>query len=172
MIRRPPRSTLFPYTTLFRSMAFAQRPAPSAQCSVHEFFHDTWAEASQSGHGLKEIPRGAIRLSSLKWELPILAATGVLIAKADLPADNRIQSQSLQQTASLWSNAGLGFEIGSGALTYGIGCGKHRSYLRHTGFRALAAMGVAGAAEFSSPIAVLLPRVPPPPPPTTPTARP
>jgi hypothetical protein len=129
------------------SMAFAQRPAPSAQCSVHEFLHDTWAEASQSGHGLKEIPRGAIRLSSLKWELPILAATGVLIAKADLPADNRIQSQSLQQTASLWSNVGLGFEIGSGALTYGIGCGKHRSYLRDTGFRALAAMGVAGTED-------------------------
>src|SRR3712207_8766397 len=25
MIRRPPRSTLFPYTTLFRSLGFAQR---------------------------------------------------------------------------------------------------------------------------------------------------
>src|SRR2546430_11722158 len=28
MIRRPPRSTLFPYTTLFRSLALAQVPAP------------------------------------------------------------------------------------------------------------------------------------------------
>src|SRR3712207_8843087 len=27
MIRRPPRSTLFPYTTLFRSMAQAEAPA-------------------------------------------------------------------------------------------------------------------------------------------------
>src|SRR5258708_40281559 len=26
MIRRPPRSTLFPYTTLFRSVRFGQRP--------------------------------------------------------------------------------------------------------------------------------------------------
>src|SRR2546427_10198083 len=26
MIRRPPRSTLFPYTTLFRSMAYARLP--------------------------------------------------------------------------------------------------------------------------------------------------
>src|SRR3989442_3074995 len=41
MIRRPPRSTLFPYTTLFRSMpAFApplevrspQAPAPGSRC--------------------------------------------------------------------------------------------------------------------------------------------
>src|SRR5260370_21893501 len=29
MIRRPPRSTLFPYTTLFRSPALASRPADS-----------------------------------------------------------------------------------------------------------------------------------------------
>src|SRR2546426_2019565 len=28
MIRRPPRSTLFPYTTLFRSVIVAHRPAP------------------------------------------------------------------------------------------------------------------------------------------------
>src|SRR5258708_15025584 len=28
MIRRPPRSTLFPYTTLFRSPAEPRRPAP------------------------------------------------------------------------------------------------------------------------------------------------
>src|SRR2546422_2094268 len=30
MIRRPPRSTLFPYTTLFRSRAIAPVPAPHA----------------------------------------------------------------------------------------------------------------------------------------------
>src|SRR2546427_6979110 len=30
MIRRPPRSTLFPYTTLFRSPAAAARAAPGA----------------------------------------------------------------------------------------------------------------------------------------------
>src|SRR3712207_8888623 len=29
MIRRPPRSTLFPYTTLFRSLAVAERAAQS-----------------------------------------------------------------------------------------------------------------------------------------------
>src|SRR2546429_985068 len=30
MIRRPPRSTLFPYTTLFRSQIFGGRPRPGA----------------------------------------------------------------------------------------------------------------------------------------------
>src|SRR5687767_15769918 len=29
MIRRPPRSTLFPYTTLFRSLAFLPREVPT-----------------------------------------------------------------------------------------------------------------------------------------------
>src|SRR2546430_8984669 len=30
MIRRPPRSTLFPYTTLFRSLERGPRPGPAA----------------------------------------------------------------------------------------------------------------------------------------------
>src|SRR2546427_6687839 len=29
MIRRPPRSTLFPYTTLFRSLSVRDRPSPN-----------------------------------------------------------------------------------------------------------------------------------------------
>src|SRR5256885_9851540 len=37
MIRRPPRSTLFPYTTLFRSRSYPARPA----CGFVPFFiHD------------------------------------------------------------------------------------------------------------------------------------
>ena len=118
-------------------------------CGVRGFFHDTWGETSQFGHGLKAVPRSAVRPSNLKWELPILAATGVLIAKVDRPADNRIQSKSLQQTAGQWSNVGLGLEIGSAALAYGIGCGKHQSYLRDTGFKALAAMGAAGTVDLA-----------------------
>src|SRR5438093_7307245 len=34
MIRRPPRSTLFPYTTLFRSNAARQLPAGRAACGA------------------------------------------------------------------------------------------------------------------------------------------
>src|SRR2546430_10282899 len=34
MIRRPPRSTLFPYTTLFRSAAVAAARAPGATAQV------------------------------------------------------------------------------------------------------------------------------------------
>src|SRR2546423_7421373 len=35
MIRRPPRSTLFPYTTLFRSRLFVQGSAPDCLADVH-----------------------------------------------------------------------------------------------------------------------------------------
>src|SRR3712207_7385038 len=41
MIRRPPRSTLFPYTTLFRSFGYADqtrhhKPGRGEQCKVHQ----------------------------------------------------------------------------------------------------------------------------------------
>jgi hypothetical protein len=118
-------------------------------CDVHEFSHDTWREVSHFGQGLRAVPRGVVRPGNLKWELPILAATGILLAKVDRPADNRIQSLSLQQTAGRWSNAGLGIEIGAGALAYVAGCHKHNSYLRDTGFKALAAMGAAGSVDLA-----------------------
>ncbi len=133
----------------FGPAAYAQEPSTGTVCSIRGFAHETWTEASQSGHGLKAVPRSAVRPSNLKWELPILAVTGVLIAKVDRPVDNRIQSLSLQQTAGRWSNIGLGIEIGSAALAYGIGCRKHHSYLRDTGFKALAAMGAAGTVDLA-----------------------
>ncbi len=129
--------------------AYAQEAVPDTGCGVRGFFRETWSETSQFGHGLKAVPRGAVRPSTLKWELPILAATGVMIARVDRPADNRIQSRSLQQIAGQWSNVGLGLELGSAALGYGLGCGKHHSYLRDTGFKALAAMGAAGTVDLA-----------------------
>src|SRR3989442_2625431 len=35
MIRRPPRSTLFPYTTLFRSLVFVGRVVAAVACMGH-----------------------------------------------------------------------------------------------------------------------------------------
>src|SRR2546421_2588969 len=36
MIRRPPRSTLFPYTTLFRSPQFERARAPKFRCLIDQ----------------------------------------------------------------------------------------------------------------------------------------
>src|SRR5687767_15570956 len=49
MIRRPPRSTLFPYTTLFRSRAFGERRAVQRN-------HDS-AERERSGGGPVDLVR-------------------------------------------------------------------------------------------------------------------
>src|SRR2546430_7156242 len=52
MIRRPPRSTLFPYTTLFRS-----RAARKLQLRACEGFHHKHAfRAKRASHLRKEIP--------------------------------------------------------------------------------------------------------------------
>src|SRR3712207_6883354 len=44
MIRRPPRSTLFPYTTLFRSVLF-QRPMSQNNRALHIIEKETGMEA-------------------------------------------------------------------------------------------------------------------------------
>src|SRR5215831_1388163 len=102
---QPPNSTV--------AVTASKSSADSSQhtgCNMRGFARETWAKASTLGRGLANAPRAAIRPSNLKWELPVLATTGILIAKVDRPAANRIQSKSLQQTANLWSNVGLGLE--------------------------------------------------------------
>src|SRR3712207_8903933 len=58
MIRRPPRSTLFPYTTLFRSPGrvaeeLGKRPSEAAQGTVERDLHqaEEGAESSADRHG-------------------------------------------------------------------------------------------------------------------------
>src|SRR5256885_4960451 len=55
MIRRPPRSTLFPYTTLFRSDLAA------ANLDAHLAQRDERAEADADAMHLEERPRGGPR---------------------------------------------------------------------------------------------------------------
>src|SRR2546422_3051989 len=64
MIRRPPRSTLFPYTTLFRS--HRQRSLENAlhlgEAAIHEQFRSRDVAADVGGeehHGLRDLVRRA-----------------------------------------------------------------------------------------------------------------
>src|SRR5688572_31820476 len=52
MIRRPPRSTLFPYTTLFRSMSSAPLPGPS---SISSWSRSCLAAANRSEEHTSEL---------------------------------------------------------------------------------------------------------------------
>jgi PAP2 superfamily len=126
---------------------FAQETSP-AKCGLTQLSQQTWDESSSFGRGVIAIPRNAIRPRNLKWEIPVAVVTAILITQVDRPADNRIQSVSMERTAGRWSNVGLGLELASGALTYGKGCRSGDHYLRDTGFKALAAMGAAGIADL------------------------
>src|SRR2546430_10941068 len=52
MIRRPPRSTLFPYTTLFRSIS-QSRNVPYAPGEPHGALHCRWHRERREGLGLR-----------------------------------------------------------------------------------------------------------------------
>src|SRR5258708_24196742 len=52
MIRRPPRSTLFPYTTLFRSRADSPRGKVSVKIASKFSLKDSWWPAKNSASSL------------------------------------------------------------------------------------------------------------------------
>src|SRR5688572_31212546 len=62
MIRRPPRSTLFPYTTLFRSACARRRERQVLH--AHEGGHHTLAAPGHACAGLSHADRKSTRLNS------------------------------------------------------------------------------------------------------------
>jgi membrane-associated phospholipid phosphatase len=138
---------LFLYA-LFASAGHAETRDTSV-CSLAASADELANHGKQFGIGLQHLPRAIIRPANLAWELPIGAATGVLIAKVDRPAANRIQSRDLINTASTWSNVGLGAEAGTSALMWGLGCHEHSSGLSRAGFATLSAMGAAGTVDLA-----------------------
>src|SRR3712207_8914769 len=56
MIRRPPRSTLFPYTTLFRSLTFVIIQLPPG-----DFLTTLTAQAAESGGSIDEAALESLR---------------------------------------------------------------------------------------------------------------
>src|SRR3989442_6047638 len=74
MIRRPPRSTLFPYTTLFRSELFARRSIATVifsdeksfsqrrKFSLHELFHRKKDRSEEHTSELQSRPHLVCRL--------------------------------------------------------------------------------------------------------------
>src|SRR3989442_7795689 len=62
MIRRPPRSTLFPYTTLFRSHTIAASAASTSW--IHEPAAVTHSRARRSGKVHASLDRKSTRLNS------------------------------------------------------------------------------------------------------------
>src|SRR5256885_10045826 len=55
MIRRPPRSTLFPYTTLFRSMPTSNGTAPRPSACAVSSRNSTWSGSRRSEEHTSEL---------------------------------------------------------------------------------------------------------------------
>src|SRR2546427_9241346 len=69
MIRRPPRSTLFPYTTLFRSLAQGGAAAREAAQAAAQGLATVAAEAQASDIWSREIARSAEEMRALVEEI-------------------------------------------------------------------------------------------------------
>jgi hypothetical protein len=138
-------TALFPFWSSQRSAA----QTAWTGCGPSQTTHQVLGHASQLLHGIEHAPRNAIRPANLKWELPIAAATGLLIAEADQPAANRIQSKSFQDMAGRWSDAGLVTEIVTAGGVWGAGCIEHKSTLRDNGLTVLTATGAGATLDLA-----------------------
>src|SRR5260221_10303584 len=79
MIRRPPRSTLFPYTTLFRSLGHAQRD-------------HRWIDHGTHLHGAVDALGNEVRLAVMQQPLDL---------------DGRMAARSEEHTSELQSHSDL-----------------------------------------------------------------
>src|SRR3989475_12498598 len=109
MIRRPPRSTLFPYTTLFRSVYLLIRSPKSASIELDTMngpisLYDVNGKLTARAHN------GPISLKNFSGEADIKAVNGP-ISVEDSSGDVRVHTEngpiSVSLTGKTWSGTGL-----------------------------------------------------------------
>src|SRR2546426_3934309 len=97
MIRRPPRSTLFPYTTLFRSVHLVR-----GECTGTELAGER--KAQRVGAPAREVPLVARRAERRAHRSGVeLAAVPVVVAHLD----RRCEARSEEHTSELQSPCNL-----------------------------------------------------------------
>src|SRR2546428_9292755 len=90
MIRRPPRSTLFPYTTLFRSTAAVQlRPTPVGKTTLFQWSAEAGKLALASWLVPPKVFGQGVPIGTAVWQAPVGSArseehTSVLQSRSDL----------------------------------------------------------------------------------------
>jgi hypothetical protein len=99
--------------------------------------------------GTREAPRNSLRSENLKWELPVIATTGVLFATADQPVLENPPSRDVSDASDAASNYILGAEIGAAFFTYAIGCATSNDDARDAGLQALLAMSAAVGSDLA-----------------------
>src|SRR2546427_9339558 len=98
MIRRPPRSTLFPYTTLFRSPPFT-RSSPTVSPRVFTLGRAT----SDAGRGLNPSSSSTARSEEHTSELQSQSnlVCRLLLEKKKKKKDNRSYTRSSRHTTAI-----------------------------------------------------------------------
>src|SRR5256885_8151396 len=101
MIRRPPRSTLFPYTTLFRSPALRSNPQKRGVCTrvytttpkkPNPALRDRKSTRLNSSHLV--ISYAVFCLKKKKTHFPTLTSTAIVLTK-QTPCPQSLQSSCL-----------------------------------------------------------------------------
>src|SRR3712207_8061805 len=112
MIRRPPRSTLFPYTTLFRStVVISAHPIPGNERGVSRTINNLMKKGADvhyspleavhvSGHGAQEEQKLVLALLKPKFLVPVPPARKSL---PDPPNSASAPSRSEEHTSELQS---------------------------------------------------------------------
>src|SRR2546428_11512893 len=96
MIRRPPRSTLFPYTTLFRSKTAALAEALGVRCEIHSFGY-TLAQAANL-----QVMGAVSNCKYFEYPMPMGGYGAGMVDEIELRPDG---------TVSVPSKPGLGVEV-------------------------------------------------------------
>src|SRR3989449_3099762 len=97
MIRRPPRSTLFPYTTLFRSLAAASAAIGVAAAAVSQLDLTRWVSYKLRGAGgaAGVLERSEEHTSELQSRLHLVCR--LLLEKKKKKKKHRIKVQERHQ---------------------------------------------------------------------------
>src|SRR2546430_13544405 len=94
MIRRPPRSTLFPYTTLFRSMLRCRDGSVGEREVQHEGAPLAWCTARQTNLASQQPDRKSTRLNSSHSQISYAVFCLKKKSKTNLFCSGRLLSSS------------------------------------------------------------------------------
>src|SRR5688572_31642258 len=98
MIRRPPRSTLFPYTTLFRSQLFRERIRPIRDDDAHACAEEPRPECCRRVHRDQPRPRSEEHTSELQSQSNLVCRLLLEKKKKNHTQKDTIQDISMQDT--------------------------------------------------------------------------
>src|SRR5437764_11710885 len=110
MIRRPPRSTLFPYTTLFRSQGPLRRPAQAGGALPPD---DAWVSLDRRLPGWRQLHATALRSEFPSEQQSVLQVAGVRQALPEIQ-DGARRSRTKQALSGDGATDGGGYGLDHG----------------------------------------------------------